>query len=516
MPPPQPRSASPSSSELTLNSDNGSKTTCCPESTETTPLLSRKSDDHEFNANTSALHPDDGVSPAIEATEASKPLPKLQIFLLCFARTMEPIAFFAIFPFIAQMVKRNGHLADSDVGFYSGLIESLFSVVQIFVFILWGRLADSIGRKPVMIITLSGMILSTMAYTMATTIPQMILFRCLAGVFSGSRLVLRTMLFEHSTPENVAMTYSWFGFANNIGTSLGPIIGGVLADPVGQYPGIFEGIAFFENFPYALVGIFLTAVGVVGILVTFLFLEETLKSDDETLSSVDGSKAAAHQDLSVLELLKAPKIAITIWVHTHFMLIAFAVTAIMPVFLFTPIPIGGVGFAPSQISIYMAIQGASQAIWLILAFPILQRRYGNKNILKLCSVAYQFFFVGIVLLSMFLRIGTESARAGAWTVGILVVLLGPGVSMGFTSAQLAINNASPSPHILATLNGLSMTCTSIARSFVPAVATVIFAVGARTQTLWGYLAWVILIPLALALRFCVHYIPESKKVTRAG
>lgn len=481
------------------------------ESTETTPLLSTKNGDAQANAVTRSNTVEDGTSLSDNTGQESTELPKLQIFLLCFARTMEPIAFFAIFPFIGQMVQRNGNLAESDVGFYSGLIESLFSVVQVFVFILWGRLADSIGRKPVMIITLTGMIVGTMTYTMATTIPQMILFRCLAGVFSGSRLVMRTMLFEHCTPENEAKAYSWFGFANNIGTTLGPILGGVLADPVAQYPEIFEGIAFFETFPYALVGIALAAVGVVGIVATCLFLEETLKLDQGSNSSNVGTKAAAQQRYSMRELLKAPKVAITIWVYTHFMVLAFAVTAIMPIYLYTRVAIGGVGLSSPQISAFMAIQGASQALWLLLAFPFLQRRYGSKGLSKLCAIVYPFVFAGCIFLNAFLRIGTEPAMASAGIVGLLIAVLGPGVSMGFTCAQLSINDASPSPHILATINGISMTSASIMRSFVPGVSTVVFAVGVRSQVLWGYLAWVILIPLAIILSVCINYIPDGRR-----
>ena len=51
-----------------------------------------------------------------------RPLPKLQIFLLCYARLVEPIAFFSIFPFVNQMIEETGGLAKEDVGFYSGLI----------------------------------------------------------------------------------------------------------------------------------------------------------------------------------------------------------------------------------------------------------------------------------------------------------------------------------------------------------------------------------------------------------
>ncbi|KAJ3498122.1 hypothetical protein NLG97_g1368 [Lecanicillium saksenae] len=497
-------------SDRTFQDGNGNAGTAL-KSTETTPLLTTKNNDSQSIITAHSGSIENGLYQTDNTAPESAELPKLQIFLLCFARTMEPIAFFAIFPFIGQMVQRNGNLAESDVGFYSGLIESLFSVVQVFVFILWGRLADSIGRKPVMIITLTGMIVGTMAYTMATTIPQMILFRCLAGVFSGSRLVMRTMLFEHCTPENEARAYSWFGFANNIGTTLGPLLGGILADPVAQYPGLFKDVAFFERFPYALVGIALAVVGIVGIVATSLFLEETLKVDKASDNSSSGCQDTSQQVYSMRELLRAPKVAITIWVYTHFMVLAFAVTAIMPIYLFTRVSIGGVGLSSSRISAFMAIQGASQALWLLLAFPFLQRRYGSKGLSKLCATCYPFLFAGCIFLNAFLRVGTESAMASAWIVGLLVAVLGPGVSMGFTCAQVSINDASPSPHLLATINGISMTSASIMRSFIPGVSTVIFAVGVRGQILWGYLAWVILIPLAVILNICIKYIPNGRR-----
>lgn len=49
-----------------------------------------------------------------------------QIFFLCLARTVEPIAFFGIFPFINQMIFEMG-VRKEDVGFWSGLVVS-FSV----------------------------------------------------------------------------------------------------------------------------------------------------------------------------------------------------------------------------------------------------------------------------------------------------------------------------------------------------------------------------------------------------
>ena len=78
--------------------------------------------------------------PQLENEDA--PLPKLQIFLLCYTRVVEPIAFFSIFPYINSMIEKVGDIDKKDVGFYSGLIESLFSVTQMCVMILWGKVSS--------------------------------------------------------------------------------------------------------------------------------------------------------------------------------------------------------------------------------------------------------------------------------------------------------------------------------------------------------------------------------------
>ncbi|KAK1249737.1 hypothetical protein MKX08_009740 [Trichoderma sp. CBMAI-0020] len=444
------------------------------------------------------------------APPPGKPLPKMQVFLLCFAKAMEPIAFFAIFPFIAQMVQRNGNLPESDVGFYSGLIESLFSATQMVVLYFWGYLADTVGRKPVLLWSLVGMAVATFFFTVSTSIWQMIVFRCVAGVFSGSGLVIRTMLSDHTTAETQAVAFSWFAFANNVGIFLGPIIGGALADPAEQFPGVFGGIKLLEDYPYILAGVAITACSVVSIVLSVLYLEETLEPESSTTTAGVSAPARPHR-LSTMELLKAPGVGIVIWVYTHVMFLAFAFTAILPVLLFTPIDLGGVEFSPFRISVWMAIQGASQATWLIVAFPMLQRRLGTKGSLSACVAVYPLFFAGYVVMNMLLRVGTESTAAIFYVVAFIVAFIGPGVSMAFTAVQLALNDVSPNPHVMGTLNALAMTAASAIRSFVPGVSTAIFAIGVRNQILWGHLVWAVLIPIAMSLSIFVRWLPEDKQ-----
>jgi hypothetical protein len=85
---------------------------------ETTPLL-EAGPSVQSNQESSLLQD----TPPSEA-EDDTPLPKVQIFLLCYARLVEPIAFFSIFPFVNKMILETGNLDEADVGFYSGLIVS--------------------------------------------------------------------------------------------------------------------------------------------------------------------------------------------------------------------------------------------------------------------------------------------------------------------------------------------------------------------------------------------------------
>lgn len=104
------------------------------QTTEQTPLLAASSENPLTQADSETLDINKIGSTAateeeqqadVEDEDEDKPLPIGQIILLCYARLVEPIAFFSIFPFINQMILEVGGVKEEDVGFYSGLIVSV-------------------------------------------------------------------------------------------------------------------------------------------------------------------------------------------------------------------------------------------------------------------------------------------------------------------------------------------------------------------------------------------------------
>ncbi|KAB5551300.1 MFS general substrate transporter [Coniochaeta sp. 2T2.1] len=440
---------------------------------------------------------------------ADRPLPKGQVLLLCYAAFIEPIAYFGIFPYINKMCLENGNLPDTDMGFYSGLIESLFSVTQMCVMIFWGKASDRLGRKPVLVFSLVGISFATAIFGMAKTISQMILFRCIAGVFAGTVVTLRTMIAEHSTSKTQARAFSWFAFIRNLGIVIGPAIGAALADPAELYPKWFGKVQFFLDYPYALPGFVISLFALTAVFTSAFFVDETLKRESAADANDGGPPKPAP--LSTMGLLKSRSVGLTMFLNGYVMLLAFSYTAIVPVFWYTSILLGGFGLTMLQISLLLALNGLGQAVWNLVIFPPLQHRIGTTGVLKLCGIIYPSFFA---LSPVFVALRRGEHDTLFWILAPTAMLIGCGISMSFTAVQLAINDVAPSQQVLGTLNAISLTITCGIRAFSPALFSSLFAIGARTQWLWGYAIWLLMAVLALGYTLIGMYLPDYDEMKK--
>ncbi|KIW26241.1 uncharacterized protein PV07_09354 [Cladophialophora immunda] len=431
-----------------------------------------------------------------------RPLPKDQIFLLCFARLIEPVAFFCIFPFVNQMIWDTGEVAETDVGFYSGLIESLFSLTQMLLMIPWGKAADHFGRKPVLVSSLGGVAVATAIFGLSKSIWQMVLFRCFAGVFAGTIVTIRTMITENSTHKTQARAFSFFAFTGNLGIFLGPLLGGALANPATEYPSVFGHIKLFHEYPYALPTFVSGSIGLVATITSAIGIKETL------VRSPKKSSAGPQKEMSILALLRSPNVPITLYIYAHIMLLAFSYTAILPVFFFTPVHLGGFGFSPFLISLFMGLGGLSQSLWLLIAFPWLQARWGTKRVMVLCATAYPVFFALYPVCNLLLR---HHVMAAFWTIAPISLAFGSGVAMSFTAIQLVLNDVSPGPEVLGTLNAVALTLVSGIRAFSPALFASLFAASVRSRVLGGHVIWILMVALAVGFTVVSRWIPEPGK-----
>jgi hypothetical protein len=133
--------------------------------------------------------------------------------------------------------------------------------------------------------------------------------------------------------------------------------------------------------------------------------------------------------MSTWELIKYPGVARVLVIYNYIAILAFTYTAVNPVFLYTPVSLGGIGFQPELIAGAIGLNGVSQALWILLIFAPLQRRINTGGILRLCAAAWPFFFA-LHPLCHFLR--RWDLPALFWAVGPVGLAVGSGVAMAFS------------------------------------------------------------------------------------
>jgi hypothetical protein len=263
------------------------------------------------------------------------------------------------------------------------------------------------------------------------------------------------------------------------------------------------------------------AIGLLSALVTALFVKEvryyqilmnTMTDNYKTLKTKDGSSSASTKPMSTMELFRSPGLPMVLAIYSTVSIVALAYTAVAPVFWFTPPEYGGYGLSPLQISLFLALAGAAQSFWTLIVFTPLQHRIGTGGVLKLCTAVWPFTFAVNPILNQLLK---HNMITPFWVLAITTTLIGAGVSQAFTAVQLALNDICPTPAALGTLNAIALTIVSAIRAVCPALFASLFAFGARTQALGGYLIWLVLIVMTVITSALTWRLPE-KAYGRAG
>jgi MFS family permease len=92
----------------------------------------------------------------------------------------------SIFPYIYYMIESFKITKDDrQIAVYAGMVTSAFAFAEFSTGVLWGRLSDKIGRKPVLLTGLAGTGLSMLIFGFAPSLPVALLARALGGLLNG-------------------------------------------------------------------------------------------------------------------------------------------------------------------------------------------------------------------------------------------------------------------------------------------------------------------------------------------
>jgi DHA1 family tetracycline resistance protein-like MFS transporter len=110
-----------------------------------------------------------------------------------------------------------------------GLLFASFSLAQFVAAPVLGDLSDRWGRRPVLVFSLLGTVLSFMLLALAHSLMLLFVARIVDGLSGGNITAARAYIADVTPPEDRAKRYGLIGAAFGLGFILGPALGGALS-----------------------------------------------------------------------------------------------------------------------------------------------------------------------------------------------------------------------------------------------------------------------------------------------
>ncbi len=143
--------------------------------------------------------------------------------------------------------------------FETSLLFAIFSIAQFFATPIIGKLSDRFGRRPLLIISLTGTVIANFLAGTASTAGILFFARFLDGITGGNISVAQAVISDVTTPENRAKGFGIFGASLGLGFVMGPVL-----SLVAQQRSL--GTAFLVA----------SVVATIALIITIFFLPETL------------------------------------------------------------------------------------------------------------------------------------------------------------------------------------------------------------------------------------------------
>jgi DHA1 family tetracycline resistance protein-like MFS transporter len=113
--------------------------------------------------------------------------------------------------------------------FVVGLLFAIFSLCQLVASPVLGDWSDRYGRRPVLVFSLAGTVVSFVMLALAGSIWMLFLARMVDGLSGGNISTARAYVADITEPKDRAHAYGLIGMAFGLGFIIGPALSGVLA-----------------------------------------------------------------------------------------------------------------------------------------------------------------------------------------------------------------------------------------------------------------------------------------------
>jgi MFS transporter, DHA1 family, tetracycline resistance protein len=152
-------------------------------------------------------------------------LRKASLAVLFLTVFIDLIGFGMVIPFLSFYAREYGAS-----GIAVGAVVGIYSIMQFFFAPVWGRLSDRVGRRPVILISLTASCTGYLLFAFSHSLAVLFASRVIAGAGGANIGTAQAYIADSTSPENRAKGMGLIGAAFGLGFILGPPMSALLAE----------------------------------------------------------------------------------------------------------------------------------------------------------------------------------------------------------------------------------------------------------------------------------------------
>ena len=148
-------------------------------------------------------------------------------------------------------------------------VMTAFFVAVVITVPLTGELSARIGRKRLLLISVSGFTIAAICVAQSTSLPEIVVFRFIQGCFGAGLIPMgQATLLDTYPGDEIGMAMGWRSMGITMGMCVGPLIGGYVTEYLDWRWG------FYVNLP----------ISVAAVVMIFFFVPESTRRRDDPLN----------------------------------------------------------------------------------------------------------------------------------------------------------------------------------------------------------------------------------------
>lgn len=183
---------------------------------------------------------------------AAAPRREAAVWFVLVTLGLDALGIGLVVPIVPRLVQRLSHMDPSGAAFYVGALVATFALAQLICSPILGGLSDRYGRRPVILMSISGFALNYVLLAWAPTLPWLFLGRAIAGVMASNTAASTAYIADVTPVADRARRFGLIGATFSFGFVLGPAVGGVLGGIDLRLPFIVAAVLAAANATFGL------------------------------------------------------------------------------------------------------------------------------------------------------------------------------------------------------------------------------------------------------------------------